>query len=268
MPYADNQGVRIHYEMHGSGPPLVFLHDAGGNTLVWWQQIAHFAPNYTVLAMDHRGFGRSHCSPEHVHARHFVGDLEAVLDDAGMEQVSLICQSMGGWTGMHFTLAHPERVRCLVLSGTPGGIHTPRIMQNLTQRQDTVRAMREGKLTPQRWETGLSALAPDFHLREPARTFLYWQLRSLNPRATLTVGLLDMGIDHDRLTGYVTPTILIAGDQDQIFDFDALREVAGMIPGATFHALPGVGHSSYFEVPEAFNHIVEAFLAEHYETAN
>ena len=58
---------------------------------------------------------------------------------------------------------------------------------------------------------------------------------------------------RERLTGYVTPTILIAGDQDQVFDFEALHEVAGMIPGTTFHAVPGVGHSPYFEVPETFN---------------
>jgi pimeloyl-ACP methyl ester carboxylesterase len=232
--------------------------------LVWWQQIAYFAPHYTVLAMDHRGFGRSRCAPEHVHARHFVGDLEVVLDDAGMEQVSLVCQSMGGWTGMLFTLAHPERVRCLILSGTPGGVHTPRIVQNLTQYAQRQRMIREGHSPAQKWETGLSGFAPDFHIREPARTFLYWQLGSLNPRGNITVGLLDVGITSDCLTGYTTPTVLIAGEQDQAFDFEALREVAGCIPGAVFPVLSGVGHSPYFEAPEAFNRIVEGFLAEHH----
>ena len=125
MPFVNTDNAKIYYETQGEGPPVVLAHGAGGNTLVWWQQIAHFARRHKVVAFDHRGWGRSQCAPEHKHARYFAGDMRAVMDDAGVERAAVICQSMGGWTGMQFTLANPERVSCLVLSGTPGGVQTP-----------------------------------------------------------------------------------------------------------------------------------------------
>ena len=124
MPFVNTDNAKVYYETHGEGPPVVLAHGAGGNTLVWWQQIAHFARRHKVVAFDHRGWGRSQCAPEHKHARYFADDMRAVMDDAGVERAAVICQSMGGWTGMQFTLANPERVSCLVLSGTPGGVQT------------------------------------------------------------------------------------------------------------------------------------------------
>ena len=129
MPFVNTDNAKIYYETHGEGPPVVLAHGAGGNTLVWWQQIAHFARRHKVLAFDHRGWGRSQCAPEHKHARYFADDMRAVMDDAGVERAAVICQSMGGWTGMQFTLANPERVSCLVLSGTPGGVQTPSVVK-------------------------------------------------------------------------------------------------------------------------------------------
>ena len=129
MPFVNTDNAKIYYESHGEGTPIVLAHGAGGNTLVWWQQIAHFARYHKVVAFDHRGWGRSQCEPEHKHARYFADDMRAVMDDAGVERAAIVCQSMGGWTGMQFTLAHPERVACLVLSGTPGGVQTPRVIE-------------------------------------------------------------------------------------------------------------------------------------------
>ena len=51
------------------------------------------------------------------------------MDDVGVERAAVVCQSMGGWTGMQFTLANPGRVSCLVLSGTPGGVETPAVVR-------------------------------------------------------------------------------------------------------------------------------------------
>ena len=96
MPLVQRPHAAIHYEVYGDGSPVVFAHGAGGNTLVWWQQVPHFARRYRVLIFDHRGFGRSQCETGFEQARHFAGDLAAVLDDAGIARAALVCQSMGG----------------------------------------------------------------------------------------------------------------------------------------------------------------------------
>ena len=71
MPFVNTDNAKIYYESHGEGSPIILAHGAGGNTLVWWQQIAHFAAGYKVVVFDHRGWGRSKCAPEHKHARYF-----------------------------------------------------------------------------------------------------------------------------------------------------------------------------------------------------
>jgi len=57
----------------------------------------------------------------------YADDLAALIGELKLRDVRLVAQSMGGWTGMPFALAHPERTAALVLAGTPGGVATPQI---------------------------------------------------------------------------------------------------------------------------------------------
>jgi len=125
MPRVERPDALLYYERYGSGPAVVFAHGAGGNTLIWYQQVPAFARDHTVLVFDHRGFGRSTAAPGALHARAFPDDLRAILDHAGVARAALVCQSMGGWTGLPSAIAFPDRISALVLSGTPGGVFTP-----------------------------------------------------------------------------------------------------------------------------------------------
>jgi pimeloyl-ACP methyl ester carboxylesterase len=58
MPYVERAQAKLYYETYGDGPALVLAHGAGGNTLVWWQQVPHFARAHRVVAFDHRGLAR------------------------------------------------------------------------------------------------------------------------------------------------------------------------------------------------------------------
>ena len=169
MPHVESGTAKIYYELHGDdGPAIVFAHGAGGNTAIWWQQVPHFARSHRVVTFDHRRFGRSTCPSDDFHPRHFPGDLLAILDACGIDRAALVCQSMGGWTGVRTALEHPERVACLALCGTPGGIVTPQVLEGAAKVAATARE--EGV-------RGNAALAPDYPAREPAMAFLYDQIR-------------------------------------------------------------------------------------------
>jgi len=255
MPTIEREGAALYYETHGSGPAVVFVHGSGGSALSWWQQIPHFATRHRIVAFDHRGFGRSTCAPQAIDPRHFASDLAAILDAAGVGRAALVCQSMGGWTGLPFAIAHPERTAALVLAGTPGGIVTERI------RRDSAEVP---KRAAERGFLGM-ALARAFLERDPMRSFLYDRIGSLNPPATLGTVLPKLAalqVDRAQLAGFRVPTLLLVGTEDAFFSVDGLREVADAIPGARLHVLPGTGHSAYFEEPELFNGLVESFFAE------
>lgn len=250
-----SHGTEIYYQVNGSGPAIAFAHGAGGNALSWWQQVPHFARSYRVLTFDHRGFGRSRCAPEELRTDWFADDLLAILDAEGIERAALVCQSMGGWTGLRAALEAPERVACLVLCATPGGVASPAVDRARTAIRERVGSA--GVL-------GNVALAPDFPEREPALAFLYDQIGGLNPRER--GGLRRLGgspVGAEQLAGYRVPTLLIAGERDVLFPREALHEVASLIPGAEIRDFAGAGHSAYFEAAPEFNRMVEAFVAKH-----
>ena len=259
MPFVDTENASIYYEVHGEGSPVVLAHGAGGNTLVWWQQIAHFARRHKVIAFDHRGWGRSQCVPEYKHARYFAGDMRAVMDEAGVDRAAIVCQSMGGWTGMRFALENPERVACLVLSGTPGGVETPSVIE---AREARARSRTIDLDRPIAWNEPHLALAPDAFDKDAALAFLYRQMSGLNPPIGDT-GTGEIGVSPDALSDYSIPTLMVAGAQDRIFPLVALEEVSRVIPGARLHTVAEAGHSPYFEAAEEFNSVVGAFLGEH-----
>jgi len=258
MANVDRDDASIYYEVHGSGPAIVFAHGAGGNAMSWWQQLPAFAERYTAIAFDHRAFGRSTCDDAAFHPKHFGGDVLAILDAERIERAALVCQSMGGWTGVRATLEAPERVACLVLAGTPGGIVTPGVIDAIAGIAQGVDA--EGI-------RGNAALAPDFPAREPARAFLYDQINALNtgldPRWLGRMFDAEGRVESSELAGWRTPTLFCSGGDDRLFPPAAIREAAAQLPRAEFADFPGVGHSIYFEAPEAFNERVLAFIAEH-----
>jgi len=259
MPYVQRPYTTLYYELHSSAPAdapaLVLAHGAGGNTLIWWQQVPFFARTHRVLVFDHRGFGRSTCVPGHFHAREFAEDLRALLDHAEIERAALVCQSMGGWTGLRAALAFPERVSALVLSGTPGGVFTPKVVE-------AFRAI--GRVASSEGIRGSRALAPDFPEREPARAFLYDQVAGLNaglsPAALASLG--EARVTPAELALHRVPTLMLSGEHDYLFPPDVLKEAAAAIPGCRVVDFPGAGHSPYFEDASRFNRIVADFLRE------
>ena len=110
----------LYYEVTGNGPALLFAHGLGGNHLSWWQQVAHFAPHYACVAFAHRGFAPSTAIAGGPDPADYAGDLAALIDHLKFPDVRLVGQSMGGWTMLEYALAHPTRVKALVLSSTSG----------------------------------------------------------------------------------------------------------------------------------------------------
>ena len=125
MPVIERGRGTLYYETYGSGRPLVFLHGMAGNTLAWWQQIAFFEKWYRCILVHQRGWGRSTGPLPEPWTDAFVPDLEAVLEELGVEEFAVVAQSMGGWTVDEFCRSNPGCVRAAVMTGTTGGYVPP-----------------------------------------------------------------------------------------------------------------------------------------------
>ncbi len=261
MPRVERAGASLYYEIYGdpNDPALVFAHGAGGNAASWWQQVPFFLDRgFRVVVFDHRGFARSACAEGDLAVTHFPADLLAILDAENIERTALVCQSMGGWTGLPTAVQHPERLRCLVLCGTPGGLWTDVVRDSFAKIAERVQGI-GGIVGP-----GGAALADDYPAREPRMAFLYEQIANMNdvPPALLT-SMSAAQTQPAELEDFATPTLVISGDKDVLFPPDVLENVVATIPGAQLERFDGAGHSTYFEQPDRFNAVVAAFVDKH-----
>lgn len=252
MAIVENEGASLYYEVHGEGPAVVFAHGRGGNCASWWQQVPFFAQSYKVIVFDHRGFGRSRCDDKHFEADYFSRDIAAILEAEKIERAALVCQSMGGWGGLKLAVTQPERVAALVLANTPGGLDTPKATA-------AIQHIASGAIPP-----GTGQIGKSFVAASPEGAYLARQISGLNSNFPRSFNRLTSAgaVTLDELQGYAVPTLALTSPEDILFPPEVMEEVAATLPGARLEVIPGVGHSTYFELPETFNRVVSGFLAE------
>jgi len=173
-------GASIYLEItgpaDGGATPVVLCHGAGGNHAIWFRQVAAMAHERTVVTWDHRGFGRTHADDGIGEPAVSRDDVGAVLDAVEIERAHLVAQSMGGWTALGFTIAHPERVVSLTLADTVAGIGTDAVARNWGEY------LERRKQAGDREGYGDSfALGQRFLRDDPIGAALYQAIGSLNP---------------------------------------------------------------------------------------
>ena len=258
MPSVRINGIDQYYEVHGEGPALAFAHGGGGNHAIWWQQVPYFAQFYTVITIDQRGFGLSRDLPGGPGRSAFVDDLRGLLDHLGIEQASLVAQSLGGWTCLGFTARYPERVSALVLANTVGGINEPKIQQKLQEIHDA----KEGKRTISK------AYSKDYAMRHPEHANLFHLISSFNYSVEAPNGPIASLIGTDaptpeKLADLKVPILLIAGgEEDKSTPVELMNMAQEVLPGSSLIRVTEAGHSVYYERPDIFNFLVHSFLKE------
>lgn len=262
MPFLPRPGADVYYEVHGSGPPLVFAHGLGGSHLSWWQQVPYFAPRYTCITFAHRGFAPS-TDPGGGGPAEFAADLAALLDSLEVPQARFVAQSMGGWTCTALAAHQPERVRALVLASTVGTLTSPSI--------DAAFAAAGPDQGASLFVRGIHPAAGERMVREqPALAFLYREIDALGTavhKEPIRRQLAAMRtLPLERFAALGIPSLFIAGEEDIVIPPAALAAAAAELPGARLARIPETGHSVYWERAETFNRLVADFLSGGNET--
>jgi pimeloyl-ACP methyl ester carboxylesterase len=121
MPYANNNEIKIHYEIEGQGPPLLLQHGFSGTLDAWRTNgyVQSLSKDYKCIFLSIRGRGKSDKphEPSAYSYKNHVSDIVAVLDDAGVKKAHYIGYSMGGAIGFRIPLYAPGRFQSLILGG-------------------------------------------------------------------------------------------------------------------------------------------------------
>jgi 3-oxoadipate enol-lactonase len=119
MPELLSNEAKLYYDVRGEGFPIIFTHGASWNHLQWKKQVEIFKDKFKVITWDVRGHGYSTLPDGPVNSEDFSSDLIALMDHLKLDKAILCGLSMGGHISLQTAIRYPERVKSLILIGTP-----------------------------------------------------------------------------------------------------------------------------------------------------
>lgn len=254
-------GQKIHYVEAGSGPNVILLHGLGGDATNWVLTVPALASKYHVWAPDQIGFGFSDKPLIDYRVATLVDFLEGFCKKLAIDKAVVVGNSLGGWTAVAFTLAHPERVEKLVLVDSAGYSFanspikpTREMMQGLNP--STVAG---AKLV-------LSAvLANPAFATEAAAEKLFTEHLRKNDGYTIDRFIDSMLLGQDFVDGKLgaikVPTLVLWGRQDHLVPLASGQQFAKEIAGAQITVFDQCGHVPQLECSAPFNAALTKFLA-------
>jgi 4,5:9,10-diseco-3-hydroxy-5,9,17-trioxoandrosta-1(10),2-diene-4-oate hydrolase len=263
--------MTLAFHRDGAGSPVVLLHGGGPGASArsnFGRTIPALAEHFDVLAVDQPGYGGSLGDPiTGQYFTHAAGELTALLDKLGIEQVDLIGNSLGGGTAVRFALLHPARARRLLLMG-PGGLSLNLFSADPTEGVRRLAAFGRDP-SRERLAAFLRTLVFDPSLitdeliderfkaaADPAaiRAMREMGASFSNPR-TSEEGLLWR--DAHRLRH---ETLLVWGREDRVNPLDGALVALKVLKNARLHVFGGCGHWAHLEKFDEFNRLAIDFL--------
>jgi pimeloyl-ACP methyl ester carboxylesterase len=247
MPFAQVRDLRLYYELHGGGEPLVLLNGALDTIESdWGRHLPAFAARYRVLAYDHRGHGRSDNPPASFAGYgELADDLVALLDSLDIRRVRFCGFSDGAMTLINLALRQPARVHSLILAG---GQYT-----NDERTLGTLEKMSPERIEARQpeWAARLEQLHDMHH--QPG----YWKelLRQMWP-----FWQVEPDFTIEQLGQITAPTLLIAGERDRFGHLDQQVAMRRAIPRSELCIAPVAGHYVINDQPELFQLVALDFL--------
>ena len=266
-------GIRegtIFYAVTGEGAPVLLLHGFGGEIWVWEKQMAALSKRYRLYIPDLIGYGYSDRPKVEYTPALFIDSIKQFMDQLGLRRASLIGTSMGGGIAWAFAVTYPERVDKLILiDSTPPDVVTE--VRNPSFRWFL--AIRNVPLLPY--------LAVALHTRGMLRATL---MEMVFDDRLITDAVVERQYRIGRTAGTARvmtstaryaeelkryesalgtlrkPTLIIWGDQDEVFPMRIGKKLQSLIKDSELLAIKGTGHMSMWERPTETNQAILEFL--------
>ncbi len=246
MPYAEANGLKLHFERAGAGQPLLFISGSGGDLRNKPNVFEGPLPkSFDVLAYDQRGLGQSEKPDVAYSMADYADDAAALMTEQGLESAPIIGVSFGGMVALELLLRHPKRVTRAVLACTsPGGaggasfpFHEIEHLKGEARARymipisDTRRDDAWAKAHPEQYAQFVALGADDPYGDEPGHAM--GARRQFEARAHHDT--------WDRLPQIACPVMIAAGRYDGIALPETQEKMASRIPRATLQFFEG-GH--------------------------
>jgi 3-oxoadipate enol-lactonase len=252
MPSVDAGGTELYYERAGSGEPMLLIQGMAATHLAWGRPFLDaLEADFDCIVFDHRGMGRSARAELPFTIADLADDAFGLLDALEIGSAHVVGISMGGMVAQELALAHPERIRTMVIGasycGGPGGtLMSPEDLQLLGDAWasgDPIQVYRA------MWEINAS---PTFRADESNFAAFQAMAEALPAPAPVIMEQMRAAAKHDtsaRLGSLNVPTMVIHGTADRLLKCSNGEQIAELM-SLEPQLLEDVGHVFWWEQPE------------------
>lgn len=278
--YRTIHGYRRAFRMAGDGPVLLLIHGIGDNSETWNDIVPHLAQNYTVIAPDLLGHGKSDKPRADYSVAAYANGMRDLLSVLGIDRVTVVGHSLGGGVAMQFAYQFPHMVDRLVLvsaGGVTRDVHPILRLASIPLASDVVKVLRVpgamtmmklagdlvGKLNRSPFRPGAMLHdTPDLvrvlsGLPDPTAHEAY--LRTLRAVVDWRGQVVTM-LDRCYLTENL-PVLLVWGGSDSVIPVSHAHLAHSAMPGSVLEIFRGSGHFPFRDDPIRFLQVLETFLA-------
>ncbi len=257
MPFASVDARLLHYQESGKGRPLLLLHGFPFTSESFWPQLESPPPGVRVIAIDHRGFGRSTPVAGVASMEALAEDALGLLDALGLEEASVAGVSMGGYVALALARLAPQRVTALAL------------LDSQAHADDEAGRARREAVAQEADTQGMGPLVasmmprlfgPTASLEIKAR--LEGIMRGVNPHAAAAAsrGMALRLPGFDVLQAYDGPVLVVVGEHDALTPREKAEAMVAAARQARLEVIPGAGHLAHLEAPARVGQLLEELV--------
>lgn len=259
MPDFDNNGARVHYELLGSGSPVLLIAGIASDGASWGPLVPLLADRHRLIMIDNRGSGRTKVEGP-IELADMMGDCVALLDHLKLDRVDVVGHSMGGMLGLMLAAAHPERVNRLVTLASGTISRDDRLLFGELSSLYS-------DMSPEKWFRVLyywlfsSTFFPSERAIADAAagsaTYPYRQSPADFARQVAAIDHLRSPLDFSHVACLV---LAVAAELDLLAPEVTVKMLHADVPHVAHRRIDGAAHSVHWERPDEVAALIREFL--------
>ncbi len=272
--FVNINGIRICYQIHGHGIPVVLIHGFGSKKESFMAQIPVLSQEFKIISFDNRGSGKSERPNMPYTMEIFADDIKGLMDYFEISRAHLIGLSLGGMIGLNFVLKYPKMVDKLVLINTLARL--PDDFDPKTYINSKIDALELKKKDPELsfWQSTRFGFYHKFRIKMKAnpkeRFYGLWSVEDVlkyyktDPPTAQDIRNIASSFKtynaYEKLPEIKHKTLLLTASHDKLVPKEKMLEIHKKMPNSTYQIIEKAGHESPKEKAPEVNRAIIKFL--------
>lgn len=277
--FADVNGIKICYDIHGEGEPVLLLHGYSDRKEHWRAQVGELSKHFKVIRMDNRGAGKSDRPDGEYTMELFASDVIGLMNFLEIKRAHIIGHSMGGMIAQNLVIIYPDRVNKMILINTFAGVKPP------GEPTDDYENMQKNSAISNQKAMDKDPINAFINGAKSSYSRDFWKMMREDPKRKFhgiwsVEDLVDEKINHgptpedlfkqahaiakhntyERLHEIKSDVLIIAAEKDKSCPATANKKIHELIPNSEFIIIKKAAHQSILEKPHEINKIIIDFL--------